>query len=234
MLFSCYIFDTLIKCHFYKEAWTSSLYYYAAALDCHLRVTSKKLTLLAYMTVARTGIYTSAWAPLLAICVDWKLSRFSASDNRVFDAHLLYVCNMLKKLAYVNCKFTKNLSNSRQQWLYFLLWFSHYYLFNLFLSHKIIEYCKHIYHDIKEVNEKIQHIMYLAKIRRLSLRCSDRPPEKGFTFHYAVWGDLETLRPWTICCIASHRGDYLFLHLVCRSSWLAKQGWRWHIFWLLL
>ena len=96
MLFSCCMFDTLINCHFYKEAWTSSLCYYAAALDCHLRVTSKKLTLLAYMTVARTGIYTSAWAPLLAICVDWKLSRFSASDNRVFDAHLLYVCNMLK------------------------------------------------------------------------------------------------------------------------------------------
>ena len=166
------------------------------------------------MTVARTGIYTSAWAPLLAICVDWKLSRFSASDNRVFDAHLLYVCNMLKNWHTTTANLQRIYQTLVNNGCIFLLWFSHYYLFNLFLSHKIIEYCKHIYHDTKEVNEKIQHIMYSAKIRRLPLRCSDRSPEKDFTFHYAVWGDLETLRPWSICCIASHRGDFYF----CTSS----------------
>ena len=117
---------------FYKEAWTSSLCYYAAALDCHLRVTSKKLTLLAYMTVAITGIYTRAWAPLFAICVDWKLSRFSASDNRVFDAHLRYVCNMLNNGHTVNAKLQRIYQTLVNNGLIFLLWFSHYYRFNVF------------------------------------------------------------------------------------------------------
>ena len=44
------------------------------------------------------------------------------------------------------------------------------------MNHKIIEYCKHIYHDIKEVNEKIQHIMYIIlPEKRTGQGCKNNP-----------------------------------------------------------
>lgn len=45
----------------------------------------------------------------------WKLSRFSVSDNRVFDAHLQYVWGMHVASCIPHGKYTKNFSNTVKQ-----------------------------------------------------------------------------------------------------------------------
>lgn len=44
-----------------------------------------------------------------------KFSRFSVSDNRVFDAHLKYVCGMHVASCIPHGKYTKNFSNTVKQ-----------------------------------------------------------------------------------------------------------------------
>ena len=47
----------------------------------------------------------------------------------------------------------------------------------------------------------------------LSLRNGDHSLDKDFYRSLCPLRDFETLRPRTICCIASHRGDFLFCAL---------------------